>query len=352
MIFELLQAFTETSAPSGSEEPVRRLFLEEAAALADEVYQDRIGSAVAVKHGSGAEPRRRILLAAHMDEIGFVVTQREEGFLRFDPIGGFDPRVLIGQEVILHTRSGPLPAIVASRPPHVQTAQDRARVPRSRDLFLDPGLSPAQLKRRVQIGDVATLRRDLTRLNEHVVSGKALDDRAAVVTLLAALGELQRLRHEWDVYAVASIQEEAGAPYLGAATSTFAIRPNVGLAVDVTHGEMHGVSEAKTVPFGQGPALVTGPNVHPRLYARLKQVAEAQEIPYVTEPEAGSSHTDAWAIQIVAEGVPTALIGLPLRYMHSSVETADLRDLERAARLLAHFIAGLDEAAHQELQAW
>lgn len=351
-LFELLKAFTEVGAPSGHERSVRQLYLERAAPYADRTYEDRIGSAVALKRGSGPEPRRKILLAAHMDEIGFTVTGLQDGFLRFDQIGGFDPRVLMGQEVWLHTAQGPLPAIVASRPPHVETQEEREKVPKISQLFLDPGLSPDELASRVRVGDVATLRRRLLALNSELAAGKALDDRAALVVLIGTLAGLQRLSHTWDVYAVATAQEEDGAPYLGAATSTYAIQPQVGIAIDVTHGQMPGVSEARTVPFGKGPAITKGPQAHPVLYRRLCQVAEEQEIPYVSEPDAHPGGTDAFAIQITAEGVPTALVGLPVRYMHSSVETVSLKDLDRAGRLLAHFIAALDEEILQELSRW
>lgn len=351
-VFSLLARFSQTSAPSGSEGPVRDLFLEEARPYVDEAYVDRMGSAVALKRGQGREPRRKLLLAAHMDEVGFTVSQLEGAFLRFHEIGGFDPRVLIGQEVLIHTEQGPLAALVASRPPHVLSREEREKVPPSAKLYLDPGLPAEELRRRVRVGDVATFRRQLLRLGEHLAAGKALDNRAAVVLLLLALAELVTLRHDWDVYAVATAQEEDGAPYLGASTSTYAIQPQVGVAVDVTHGEMPGVAESRTVPLGKGPSVAIGPNIHPLLHRRLCELAEAREIPYVSEPEPGPTHTDAWAIQITAEGVPTALLGIPLRYMHSSVEALDLRDLERGARLLAAFAASLDEELLSSLRAW
>jgi len=169
----------------------------------------------------------------------------------------------------------------------------------------------------------------------------------AVVCIAACLRHLTTLKHTWDVYAVATVQEETGLK--GALTSTFGLAPDIGIAIDVGHGNMLGVSEVDTVDVGRGPAIGLGPNIHPAMYARLVEVARTNEIAYQVDPIPGASGTDAWAMQVTREGIPTALVSIPLRYMHTSVETLALKDLERVGRLLALFIAGLDEAFAQGL---
>ncbi len=340
----LLKTLSEASGVAGHEGPVRDLVIQELTPLADEVTTDRLGSVIALKRGVGPAPRPRIMLAGHLDEIGLMVTVIEEGFLRFVTVGGFDPRVLLGQEVVVHGRQA-LPGIIGHRPPHVVSQEEREKPVPLEDLFIDVGLADEQVRALVQTGDVVTLARPFVEFtakgNSRRVAGKALDDRAAVAVLILTLEALAGLRHTWDVYAVATVQEEVG--LRGAITSTYGIAPDVGIAVDVTQGDTPGVPEAETVKVGDGPALGFGPNIHPAVFDRLVQTAKAHEIPHQVEPVPGASGTDAWAIQVTREGIPTGLVGLPLRYMHTVVETGALADVERAARLLAHLIAGLTD---------
>jgi putative aminopeptidase FrvX len=186
-----------------------------------------------------------------------------------------------------------------------------------------------------------TLRREFTQLQGDLVTGKAFDDRAAVAAILVCLEGLASIRHAWDVYAVATVQEEVG--LRGAITSAYGLSPDAAIAIDATFGNQPGVSEAKTLKMGQGPAIGFGPNIHPKLHQTLVEVAKELEIPYQVEPVPGRSGTDAWAIQVTREGIPTALLSIPLRYMHTSVETLSLKDVERTGRLMAGFIGRLGE---------
>ncbi|HID85834.1 MAG TPA: M42 family peptidase [Anaerolineae bacterium] len=341
-IKSLLKKLCEASGVSGYEAEVRELVTAEFKPYADEVRVDRMGSVIALKRGHPAgDHRPTIMLAGHMDEIGLIVSKIEKGFLHFTTVGGFDPRVLLGQEVVVHGRR-PLPGIIGSRPPHVLPPEEREKVIEMEKLFMDVGLPEEEVGQWVQVGDLATIRRDLVELQGDRVAGKALDDRAGVATVLACFHHLASLRHTWDVYGVATVQEEMGLK--GAMTSAYGLAPDVGVAIDVTFGDMPGLPEAETLALGKGPAIAFGPNIHPKLHEKLVEVAEAQEIPYQVEPVPGRSGTDAWAIQVTREGIPTALIGIPLRYMHTSVETVSVKDIERAGRLLAGFIAQLDEA--------
>jgi endoglucanase len=208
-------------------------------------------------------------------------------------------------------------------------------------LFIDVGMGEEELERLVRVGDLVTLRRRFTQLQGDLVTGKAFDDRAAVASILVCLEGLASIRHVWDVYAVATVQEEVG--LRGAITSAYGLAPDMGIAIDVTFGNQPGVSEAESVFIGKGPAIGFGPNIHPKLHQTLVEVAKELEIPYQVEPIPGRSGTDAWAIQVTREGIPTALLSIPLRYMHTSVETLSLKDVERTGRLMAGFIGRLDE---------
>jgi len=343
----LLKRLTETVGLSGYETPVRALIKDELSPFADEVRADKMGNLVALKRATTGDtdaPRaRRIMLAAHMDEIGLMVTDVEEGFLRVARVGGVDARLLSAQPVTVHGSVGgkhTLPGVVASVPPHLLREQDRSKVTPTKDLFIDVGLPPEQVAAQVRVGDLVSFRQELLELKGGLVTGKAMDNRASVAAVVLCLELLSKMHHAWDVYAVTTVQEEVG--LFGAATSAFGVAPDVAIAIDVTWAEQPGVSNNETFPMGKGPTIGVGPNFHPTLRQDLENAAKEQEIPYHIEPMPGFSGTDAWAIQISREGIPTALLSIPSRYMHSPVEVVALKDVERTARLMAHFIAGLD----------
>jgi endoglucanase len=335
----LLKRLSEADGIAGFEGPVRELLRQIWHPFVDEMQDDKLGSLIALKRGAGSEPRPKLMLAAHIDEIGLMVTGIEEGFLRITRVGGTDRRVMLGLEVIVHGRRD-LPGIVATRPPHVLPAEDRGRIVGWDKLFVDVGLPAKEVERLVTVSDLISIRRETVELKNRRVAGKAMDDRACVAAVTLALERLSAVEHAWDVVAVATTQEETGLK--GAITSAYGIAPDLAVALDVTFGKQPGVSEVDAFPLGEGPTIGIGPNFHPKLVARLKEIAEAHEIPYQIEPIPGLSGTDAWGIQVVREGVPTALISIPVRYMHQPVETLAVQDVERAGRLLAAFVAGLE----------
>jgi putative aminopeptidase FrvX len=342
----LLKRLSEAVGLSGYERPVRVLIKEELGQYADEVRTDKMGNLIALKRGTLSEetddPRRRIMLAAHMDEIGLMVTGVEEGFLRIAPVGGVDERLLSAQPVTVHGTLGgqyELPGVIASVPPHLLPDHKRDQVVPIEELFVDVGLPPEEVEKRVRVGDLISYRQEALELKGGLLTGKALDNRASVAAMVICLELLSGMRHPWDVYAVATVQEEVGLK--GALTSAFGVDPDVAIAIDVTWGDQAGAPQDRTFPMGKGPTIGIGPNFHPALHQALVDTAKAQEIPYHIEPAPGSSGTDAWAIQISREGVPTGLLGIPERYMHSPVEVVAVKDVERTARLMAHFIAGL-----------
>jgi endoglucanase len=346
-IVPLLKSLSEASGVSGYEDQVRGIVHDTFRTCADEVRADAMGNLIALKRGQlGSEPRRRIMLAGHMDEIGLIVTELEKGFIRFTQVGGFDVRTLMGQEVVVHGRQ-PLPGIIGSRPPHVLSAEERKKPAPMDKLFIDVGLGQEALQEAVRVGDLITIRRPFTELKGGLVSGKAFDDRAAVAAIAVCLDTLRTLRHEWDVYGVATVQEEVG--LRGAITSTYGIAPDAGIAIDVGFGKQPGVGPEDAIELNKGPALAFGPYLHPVLFAELQRVAKEHEIPFQTEVVPGGTGTDASAIQVTRAGVPTALLSIPLRNMHTPIETLAVKDLARTGRLMAYTIAGLDEGFYERL---
>ena len=349
---ELVKRLTQATGPSGYERRAALVAQRELAPFADEVTIDGTGSVIALKRGtSKAANRKRILLTAHIDEIGLLVTRIEPGgFLRFTQIGGFDARVLLGQEVYIHpvTRHGAAtalqyPGIIGAKPPHFQSASESESVIPMDDLYIDIGLDAAQARQKVAVGDVATIRAPFVNLMNDRAAGKAMDDRACVAVMVKALEHLRQARHSWDVYAVASVQEEVGLACLGALPSAYNVRPDIGIAIDGTHADMPLAAEHETFLLGKGPTISVGPNLHPAVVDKLKDVAKREEIPYQLEPTPGVTGTDAMDIQIAAEGIPSGLVSPPMRYMHTPVETIAAADIDRAGRLLARFIQDLDD---------
>jgi endoglucanase len=355
---EFLIELAEATGPSGHEGPVGRIVRREMEKYADEVKTTTLGSVIGIRRaensgtgrgGRSARPAPRVMLEGHMDEISLIVTGVEQGMVRFDKIGGYDTRVLPGQSVSVHGHQT-LPGIIGSRPPHVSSPKDRTKPYPLGELFVDVGLGEEELRRSVTVGDVITPDRKVVELRNGHLAGKAFDDRAAVASIVDALRQLRGVRLAWDVCVVANVQEEDGADFAGAFTSAYHLKPDVAVAVDVDHADQPGVGDVNVLPLGKGPGIAFGPNVHPRVHARLVQAATRGEIPHRVTAFGGYTGTNAWAIQVVAAGIPTGLVGIPLRYMHTPVETIALVDLERTARLLAEFAGSLDDSFYGEIQ--
>lgn len=335
-----LKTLVEAHAPSGHEGPIRDIIRDAWRDLTDEMQQDKLGSLIGIKRATNpVDPPRRIMLAAHMDEIGMMVCDVVDGFVYVHRISGVDARVMLAQTVMVHGKR-PLPGIVASRPPHLLTADMRSKYPSFNDFIIDVGLPADEAAELVRPGDLITVDVPMIELQGDKVAGKAMDDRACVAAVTACLDNLKGMRHQWDVYATATVQEETG--LLGATTAAYYIRPDIAIALDVTFAPQPGVDGDSTCAMGEGPGIGVGPNFHPGLYDKLKETAKRYEIKLQDDIIPGNSGTDAWAIQIALEGIPCALLEVPVRNMHSPVETADLRDIERCGRLMAQFIAGLD----------
>jgi len=339
-IVSLLKRLSEAHGVSGYEREVRDIVTGEFSRHADEVWTDTLGNVIARKKGTGPEPRPTVMLATHMDEIGLIVSALEDGFVRFQQVGGYDDRVLLGQEVMVMGRRA-LPGVIGARPPHVLPSGERNKPIPSDKLMIDVGLSPEELPQLVRVGDLITMNRQLVELKGGLVSGKALDDRVSVVAAAICLEELSHMRHRWDVLAVATVQEEVGTR--GARTAAYGLHPDIGIAIDVTWAKQPGTPDEYTFDLGKGPTISCGPNFHPKLQAALVETAKALEMSYHIEPAARPGGTDAYAIQIAREGIPAALISIPERNMHTPVETVSVKDIERVGRLLAAFVSRLDD---------
>ncbi len=335
-----LKTLVEAHAPSGHEAPIREIIRKEWAGLVDETEQDKLGSLIGIKRATKPlKQPRKIMLAAHMDEIGMMVRDVVDGFIYLHRISGVDNRVMMSQTVMVHGRK-PLPGLIASIPPHLLSASARKKYATFDELIVDVGLPADEVAQLVRIGDLVTTDVPLLELQGKRVAGKAMDDRACVATVTACLHHLQGMSHQWDVYATATVQEETG--LLGATTAAYHIKPDIAIALDVCFAAQPGVDSEEAMEMGGGPAIGIGPNFHPKLLQRIKDTASTYEIKLQDDLIPGASGTDAWAIQVALEGIPTALLEIPVRNMHSPVETIDLRDIDRGGRLLAHFIAGLD----------
>jgi putative aminopeptidase FrvX len=339
-IVPLLKRLSEANGVSGYEHEVRTIVQGEFGRFADEVRIDNLGNLIALKRGSAPEPRQAVMIATHMDEIGLIVSELEEGFIHFQQVGGYDDRVLLGQEVIVHGQRA-LAGIIGARPPHILPSIEREKPIPYDKLLIDVGLSAKELPQVVRIGDLITMRRDLLELKGGLAAGKALDNRVSVAAAAICLEELSRLRHQWDVYAVATVQEEVG--LYGAVTSTYGLRPDVAIAVDVTWARQPSTPDEYTYELGKGPTIGCGPNFHPKLQEALVETAKSLEMSVHLEPLTRPGGTDAAVMQVSRAGIPSALLSIPLRNMHTPVETVSINDIERVGRLIAAFVARLDE---------
>jgi endoglucanase len=334
-----LKDMISVSGLSGYEEPIRALIEDNWSPLTDELSHSRLGSLHGLHRGTAPEPRPSILLATHMDAIGLMVTGITEGFLRVTQVGGLDPRVLPGQLVTVHGREE-LPGVIIQPPPGLLPEGARQGVVPIEYLLVDTGLLPRSVSRLVRVGDMVSFAQPPMETLGGTLVGHSLDNRASVAALTVCLQELQTRPHAWDVWAVASVQEEVTMG--GALTSAFQLRPSLAVVVDVTFAGGPGSPGHKTFPLGKGPTLLWGPNIHPLLFETFKELVERLEIPFAVEVTPRHSGTDAFAIQVAAEGIPNMVLGIPLRYMHTPVEMVAIKDINRAGRILAEFIAQLD----------
>ena len=334
---EILDRLCGLSAPSGFEHDAAQAAKELLEPLMDDVFINRLGSVVGVRR-CGKENAPKLLLDAHLDEIGFIVTGHEEGFLRIATLGGVDPRMLPDRELTFMTQP-PITGLVACPPPHVQSGADMDKSQPISEAYVDVGMTQEEAQHRIPIGTPATFRGGCVPLGEELLCGKALDDRACFAILLDVAEQLKDKQLNVDLYILGSTQEETSSA--GAVTAAYGIAPEMCVAVDVTHGTTPDASKEKAFPLGAGPVVGVGPNCTRWMSDRMMKLAEDLEIPSQVEVMSGHSGTNAWPLQISREGIATAVLSLPLRYMHTPVEVCSGKDLELTAQLLAAFVESI-----------
>jgi len=338
---KFLELLCNEDGVSGYESNLNPIIIEAFEKYTDNIVIDRLGNIIAHKKGkvSDSKNKVKIMIAAHMDEIGLMVKDIEEnGFLRFTNIGGVDPRTILGQEVIVHGRED-LFGVIGSKPPHLQDPKEQDKAIAMEDMTIDIGLSKEDVDKLVNIGDTITIKRELRDLIGGRVTAKALDDRAGIAATLECMKELDKINHDADIYFVTSIQEEVS--MAGALVSAFKVNPDIGIAVDVGFGSTPELAKSETIELGKGPGITIGGNIHPNLRKKLVGVANEYNIPNQIEVNAGPTGTDARAIQITREGIPSLVLSIPLKYMHTSVEVVDMKDIKNTGKLLAFFIASI-----------
>jgi putative aminopeptidase FrvX len=333
----VLRALLTAHGPPGYETAPAAAFRAALGAYA-EVTTDVMGSVWARVPGTAGAPTLAVF--GHIDEIGLIVTHiDDDGFLRFAG-HGWDPQILVGQRVSVSTRDGTIPGVVGRKPIHLLKEEERKKVARLEELHIDVGAKDGEDARRmVRVGDVAVIAGDPVELPNGRAVSRAMDNRLGCYVAC----ETARIVHEaggapGDVLAVATVQEET--TFAGARTTAYALRPDLAIVVDVTHAtDAPGVdvNELGAHPFGSGPVLERGSTLHPQVFELLFETAEAENIPFTVAASARGTGTDADAIHLSRAGIPTATIGLPLRYMHSPVEMVDLEDVAATARLIAAF---------------
>lgn len=336
-IEKILEQLSAVGAPSGFERPAVLAAKELLEPLVDEVWIDRLGSLVGVRR-CGKPGAKKLLLDAHLDEIGLVVTGHKDGFLRFAPIGGVDPRMLPDRELTILT-DPPMLGVVACLPPHVLSMEDREKAPAINDMFVDTGLSQEEAERLIPIGTPMVFRSSTVKLGARQLCAKAMDDRSCYAALLRAAELLKDKELDVDLYILGSTREEVGGA--GATVCVQTLKPDFCVAVDVTHGRTPDSPRSETFVMGGGPTVGIGPNTTRWMGRRMINKAAQAGIEVQKEIMEGSSGTNGWGMQICNEGVATAILSLPLKYMHTPVEVLELSDVEATAQLLAAFTVDL-----------
>jgi endoglucanase len=334
--YAFLKRLLETPGPSGFERAPARVWRDEARGFA-EVHGDVMGNSYAVVNGGGGPT---ILLAGHVDEIGLIVTfVDDQGYVYFSPIGGWDPQVLVGQRVRLAGREGDVVGVVGKKPIHLMKPEEREKASKITDLWLDVGAtSKAEALARVQVGDCGVIDAPFHELPNGRIVSRAIDDRVGAFVVLEAARRYAEKPGAARVVAVATTQEEIGWRGGGAIVGAVHVAPAMAVAVDVTFATDHPGVEKKEhgeATLGGGPVLTRGSIISPVAFGLLRDAAERLGVPYTVHAAGRESFTDADSMHNAREGIATALLSIPNRYMHSPNEMVALADLDRAADVLA-----------------
>jgi putative aminopeptidase FrvX len=332
-----LKSLLQTPSPSGFEQQIQEVVRTWAEPFADEIRTDRHGNVIAVRNPDG---NPRIMLAGHCDQIGLMVQHIDDnGFLYVQPIGGWDMQILLGHNLSVWTRQGPVNGVVSRRATHLLNNDERNKVPLFTDIWIDIGVkNKEEAESLVTPGDAVTVALGVRDLRNGLVTSPGLDDKVGVWTVMETLRLLHGQNLQAAVFCVSTVQEEIG--LRGATTSAYGIHPTVGIAVDVCHATDTPGNDKKQVgdtKLASGPVVFRGANINPRVFDLLEKTAKNRELAVQVRGQPRATGTDANVIQLSRDGVAAGLIGIPNRYMHSPVEIVCLDDLDKAAQLLADF---------------
>lgn len=334
---ELLKELSGMSAVTGREnmatEKIAELFKE----YCDEVRIDAFYNVIGYKKGQAEKPGS-VLVTAHYDEIGLIVTGIEDsGFLRFAAAGGVDAKVIGAMEVTVHGKEN-LFGVIGAKPPHLIPPEDADKAIKMEDMRIDIGFDGEKARELVSVGDMVSFKSPAQELLNKRLAGKSMDNRSGIAAEIEILKELQKLRHDDDVYVVATVQEELG--LIGAFCATYNIKADLGIVIDVCHGDMPDTPSDEAFPLGKGVAVAVGPILNSKHTKACIKLAKDEKIPYQIDPEAGDTGTEAAVHAVAREGIPTILLSIPSKYMHTTVEMVSVDDVIATGRLAARYIAG------------
>ncbi|WOO42166.1 M42 family metallopeptidase [Rubellicoccus peritrichatus] len=345
---KFLTALLEARSPTGFEFEAQAVLDEHLKPAADEYQKDALGNRIATLNPAG-DPV--VMLAGHMDELGLMVKYVDDnGFVYFDTLGGHDPIMISGRRVVILSKKGEVKGVTGKRAIHLMTPEDRKKVPEFHEMWIDIGAkSRDEALERLSIGDPAVYDMGFELIHGTVGTARAFDDKAGCYVVCETLRRLAKEKRKLKakVVSVATTQEEIGTR--GATTSSYAVNPHIGIAVDVGHGTDHPDCDPRKhgrQTLGGGPIIGRGPNINPFVFERLVEVAEKNNIPHQIESEPRPTGTDARAIQMARQGVAASVISIPLRYMHTPSEIVDLEDVENCIQLLMAFSLSLKKGEH------
>lgn len=329
-----IKKLSDLNGVSGFENNISNYLLKELGSILDECYTDNLGNIIAVK--KSVSKNGSVMLEAHMDEIGLMVKKiNKDGFLEVVPVGGIDVRILLGKTVTIHGKDRDYPGVVGAKPPHMMTSDEYNEVVGFDKVFIDGGFDYEFACENIPLGTVVTFDNQFTELKNDYLSSKCLDDRASVAVLLDVAKNISKANFNFDIYFCICVQEEVG--LRGSQVAAYSVNPDFAVAIDVTHAKTPDESKVEFA-CAQGFTLCKGPNIHPALVKNFEQFLKDKEVPYEIEVEGGNTGTDAWAIQTAREGIPVMLLSLPLKYMHTPIETLCLDDCRSLSTALSEFL--------------
>ncbi len=341
---QFLETLMKTPSPSGYEDKVRKIWFAEMKNYSDKIKIDVHGNAIA---SVNPDKSPKIMLAGHMDELGFQVKYIDDkGFIYFDRLGGFDIGIIPGRKVRIHTKNGDVLGVTGKKAIHLLEKEEREKVLKPHQLYIDIGAKDKdEVKKLIDIGDPITYDPNFEEMRNDIYTSRAFDDKIGAFVVAEVMKNIFKRRNELkaSLFSVATVQEEVG--LRGARTSAYGIHPDIGIAIDVCHAtdtpdvEMKKVGEVK---LGEGASITRGPNINPKVFELLIKVAKDKKIKYQVESNSHPTGTDANVIQVTREGVATGLVSIPCRYMHTYTEVVSIKDVENAINILTEFCLTVD----------